>query len=74
MSSQTNQAMEFSATSEFRARSYQLEMLEQSFNRNVIIAVRVSENNSSLEADIECRWIPGAARLKCEHFEPSLPA
>jgi hypothetical protein len=59
---------------EFRARSYQLEMLERSLNGNAIIAVRLSENDSSHKADIECRWTLGAARLRCGQLEPSRPA
>jgi hypothetical protein len=36
---QASRVVEFS-NMEFRARSYQLEMLEQSLKRNVIVAVR----------------------------------
>ena len=74
MSSQASRAVELSNIEEFRARSYQLEMLEQSLKGNVIVAVRLSVNDSSHKADIECRWILGRARLRCRQFEPSRPA
>ena len=74
MSSQASQAVEFSNVEEFRARSYQLEMLEKSLNGNVIIAVRFSETDSSHKANIDCRWILGAERLRCRPFEIRQPA
>jgi len=38
--SQGSQVVEFSNMEEFRARSYQLEMLDRSLKENVIVAVR----------------------------------
>jgi len=39
-SPQGSQVVEFSNMEEFRARSYQLEMLDRSLKENVIVAVR----------------------------------
>jgi hypothetical protein len=72
-SSTVSHVMEFSNT-EFRARSYQLEMLERSLKGNVIVAVRRSKNDGSRKAHTERRWIPAVVRLRCRQFELGWPA
>jgi hypothetical protein len=72
-SPQVSHVVEFSNV-EFRARGYQLEMLDQSLKGNVIVAVRRSQNDGSRKAHTKRRWIPGAVRLRCRQFELGWPA
>lgn len=48
--------------STFKPRAYQLEMLEQSMQRNIIVAVRLSWSLLLLQRLIHFRWILGQAK------------
>jgi hypothetical protein len=50
------------------ARAYQLEMLEQSLKRNIIVAVSGEETLGDSDSVLltNSRWILGAARHKCK--------
>lgn len=48
-----------------KPRNYQLEMLEESLERNIIVAVSCYTTQSKDQNAHALRWTPAAGKLKC---------